>query len=350
MQFGSSAYSPHLVTILARNRVLVHAQGVFTGTFLYTLMALRGVGASRGEGTTAITNWVAFAWLLASVYLLVRLVGVFATLNISDVLDMLGDAGRHGIEGVYPPYATGQRRPAPRAGQATQTLVHRGKPQYVLGLDVERLVALARTADAVIRVPISVGDPVTTGTTIALVEGSGAVVPEDQVRKAFILGRDRTLETGPKHALRLLIDIGIRALSPAVNDPTTAVHTLDEIEDLLVRLGQSDLDIGTVTDDSGRVRLVYAAPAWEEFVELGVTEIQQYGASAIQIERRLAALLDHLRKTLPAERHAALDELARERAATVTRSFEQAPLRSRAERRDRQGLGHTIAARDGGGA
>jgi len=349
MQFGSSAYSPHLVAALARNRVLVHAQGVFTGTFLYSLMALRGVGAAGGQGTTAFTNWAAFAWLLASVYLLVRLVGVFATLNIADVLDMLGDTGRREIERVYAQCASMDRPPVRPAARATQVMIHGGRPQYVLGFDVNRFVRLARSADAVIRVPISVGDPLTTGTTVAVVEGSGALVPEEQLRKAIFLGRDRTVEYGPKHAIRLLVDIGIRALSPAVNDPTTAVHTLDEIEDLLVRLGRSQLEIGTVVDGTGVVRLVYSAPTFEEYVELGLAEIQQYGAAALQVERRIAAVLDHLRKSLPAARHPVVDRMDREREAIVKRAFEHAPLRFGAERCDRQGLGHTLAVRDGDG-
>lgn len=349
MQFGSSAYSPHLVSTLARNRVLVHAQGVFTGTFLYSLMALRGVGAG-GEGTTAFANWVAFVWLLASVYLLVRLVGVFATLNISDVLDLLGDSGRHAIQRTYAPYSTGDPAAPPPHGRVTQTIIHGGRPQYVLEFDVPRLVALAQRADAVIRLPVALGDPITIGTTLAVVEGSTATVPEDDLRAAIVLGRDRTLESGPKHAIRLLVDIGIRALSPAVNDPTTAVHTLDEIEDLLVRLGRSQLDIGTVADGAGVVRLVYATPTWEEYVELGVAEIQQYGASAVQIERRLAALLGQLRKCLPAARHPVVDRLSREHASIVRTAFEEAALRHRAERTDRQGLGHTLVAREADGS
>jgi uncharacterized membrane protein len=341
MQFGSSAYSPHLVTTLARNRVLVHAQGVFTGTFLYALMALRGVGSIGEGGTAGLTVWVAFAWLIASVYLLMRLVGVFSTLNISDVLDMLGETGRREIRRVYPPDSNGLPVTVALAAPVAQILVHRGSPRYVLRLDVERLVSLATAANALIRVSVSIGDPVTTGTTILMVEGPAAIVPEGRLHEAIALGRDRTLEAGPKQAMRLLVDIGIRALSPAVNDPTTAVRSLDQIEDLLVRLGNSRLDIGSVADASGVVRLEYPVPTWDEYLELGVTEIQQYGAASVQIERRLAALLSLLRKSLPPARQLAVERMAHERIAVVRSAFAQEWLRLRAERLDRQGLGHT---------
>ncbi len=341
MQFSSSAYTPHLVAMLSRNPTLIHAQGVFTGTYLYTLMALRGVGTVGDRGTAGITLWVAFAWLIGSVFLLVRLVQVFASLAVSDVLYAIGDSGRRQVERLYAPAAGEPPAPGLAARDATQTVVHRGPPRYVLRLDVGQLVSLARAADAVIRIPVAVGDAIAVGTTIAVVEGSGAHVPEEGLRAAVALGRDRTPEASPKNAMRLLVDIAIRALSPAVNDPTTAVHSLDQIEDLLVRLGNSRLDIGNVADSSGTVRVVYAAPTWEEYLELGLTEIQQYGAGAVQIERRLGAVFALLRESVPAARQAALARFENERTQAAGQAFGLGPLRERAERGDRQGLGHT---------
>jgi uncharacterized membrane protein len=350
LQFGSTAYTPHIVPILARNRTLNHAGGVFTGTFVYSLMALRGV---RENATSAVVIWVAFGWLIVSVCLLLRLVQVFATLTITDVLDILGDMGHREIERIYGDAADGtkardvqdrdvqERDDAAADGRATQTLVHRGGPRYVVAIDVARLVAIARAANAVIHIPVAVGDSITAGTEVASIERTGALVPEEELRAAIVLGRDRTCEEGPKHAIRLLVDIAIRALSPAINDPTTAVHSLDQIEALLRRLGESDLDIGDVRDSSGRLRLVYPAPTWEDYLELGVTEIQHYGAEAVQVQRRLAALFTLLRDTLPTARQASVDRLGRERHVFVREAFPMEFLRDKAERADRQGVGHT---------
>lgn len=158
-------------------------------------MALRGVGTVGGYGTTGLTLWVAFAWLIASVYLLVRLAVVFAKLNIADVLEMLGDSGRKEIGRAYEPYsasnATDVSATAPVATTPViQTLMHQDPPRYVLHVDAGRLVSLARAAEAVIRVQASVGNPVTWGTTIAEVQGSGAKVPEQALREAIVMGRD----------------------------------------------------------------------------------------------------------------------------------------------------------------
>jgi uncharacterized membrane protein len=148
LQFGSSAYSPHLVGMLSRNKTLTHAGGVFTGTFLYSLMALREVGSLPGGKTPSLTLWVALFWLLGSVFLLMRLVGVFAGLAITEVLEMLGQSGRRAVHRVYGPYVSPGDEPrdndkrAVPPGPVNQAIVHTGKPLYLVGLDVPRLVAL----------------------------------------------------------------------------------------------------------------------------------------------------------------------------------------------------------------
>jgi uncharacterized membrane protein len=351
LQFGSTAYSPHIVPILTRNPALRHAGGVFTGTFLYTLMALRIAGAEHG-GTPAIAIWIALVWLLASVYLLMRLVGVFGTLAVTDVLDLLSAAGHREIEAVYGPYVP-QRDGAghrPRAddvpsGRTVQTLLHQGRARYVTGVDVAALVALAREAGGLVRVSVATGDSVTAGTPIARVEGAAHPVDEASLRAAIGLDRDRTSERGPKYSMRLLVDVAIRALSPAVNDPTTAVHVLDQLEDLLRQLGQSNLEIGEVRDSSGTLRLVYPATTWDEYLELGLSEIQYYGAGALQIERRLGALFQLLATDLPDIRRSAVEKLAGERLAFVQRAFPEGALRDTARLVDYQGVGHPAVDR-----
>jgi uncharacterized membrane protein len=335
LQFASTAYTPHVVPILTRQAILKHAAGVFTGTFLYSLMALRGVG-SLGGATPSIVVWTAFAWLLVSVYLLLRLIRVFTSLGVSDVLDMLGEAAHRGIDQLYGSRVDGAAD-APPPGRIVQTIEHHGPLRYVVALDVPRLVALAHASGAILRLPVALGDSVVPGACLATVEGSA--VREADVCGAITLAPDRTFEQGPKHALRLLVDIAIRALSPAINDPTTAVHALDQIEAILRRLGSSELDIGCVRDASGAVRLVYPTATWEDYLALGVTEIQLYGAGAVQIERRLAALFRLLRDTVLPVRRAAVDAAFRERTARIRESFPRGALRDAAEGADRQGIG-----------
>ena len=109
--------------------------------------------------------------------------------------------------------------------------------------------------------------------------------------RAIRLARERTFEQDPKYPIRLLVDIAIRALSPAINDPTTAVQTIDQLEDLLRRLGQYDLDAGHASDANGVVRLVFPMPTWEDYLALAFDEIRQYGSTSVQVMRRLRSAL-----------------------------------------------------------
>jgi len=142
------------------------------------------------------------------------------------------------------------------------------------------------------------------------------------------------------------VDIAIKALSPAINDPTTAVQTLDQIEDLLRRLGWKRLEIGAYRDDAQRLRLVIQFPAWADFLTLGLEEIRFCGATSIQVMRRMEAMIADLMATLPPERQAALRYCQQRLDATIARSFADDADRREASIEDRQGLGAPRERRD----
>ena len=333
LQFGTTAYSPRVVAVIGRPRTLGRAGGVFIGTFLYALMALRGVGALGDGATSDLTLWVAFAWLLGSVYMLVQLVELVSSLMQTNVLFLLGDTGQREIERLYSPLPPGASPERPDVGEPLgppgQLVRYRGPTRYVVGLDVERLVALARDADVVLRVPFSVGDAITDRATLAFVHRARAqrALPEGPLRDAIRVGRDRRLEDDPKYALRLLVDIALRALAAGHKEPTTTIEALDHIQALLTSLGHSHLETGAVRDASGALRLVYEATTWEDYLELGLVEIQHYGAASVQVERRLAELFAFLAEHLPEARRGALERLVGH---------------ARTAPRDRQGLGHRV--------
>ena len=113
-------------------------------------------------------------------------------------------------------------------------------------------------------------------------------------------------EQDPKYAIRLLVDIAIKALSPAINDPTTAVQALDQIEDLLLRLGQRQLEVGASFDSDCTPRLLVPLPGWDDLLGLAFEEICFCGATSIQVMRRMNALVRDLMRSLPEARHPAL--------------------------------------------
>lgn len=354
VQFSATAYSPRLVLWIARDAVMSHALGVFIATFVYALIMLGWVDRGNSGQVPLISSWMVLVLLLASMAMFLAVVQRIGFLKVSRMLVFTGNHGRRAIAEMYPAGGAGAVRADGeefRAGGLTATLRHTGPPRSVQAVRVGRLVALAAEAGAVAEVAVAIGDSVLEMSPLLRVYGARGPVDERAWRRAIELGEERTFEQDPKYAIRVLVDIAIKALSPAINDPTTAVQALDQIEDLLSRLGRSHLETGHYRDVDGRLRVVMPRAAWEDYLRLGLDEIRFCGAESVQVMRRMMALIKGLLEVLPEERHAGLRHWEKRLAWTIRRSFEDTEERLDAAVADRQGLGHgedTPAA--GGGA
>jgi uncharacterized membrane protein len=209
----------------------------------------------------------------------------------------------------------------------------------VLAFDVRGLVSLAERADCVLELVPQVGDFVAAGDPLFRVFQGGAALPAEALRQSIAVGQERTLEQDPAFAFRIIVDIASKGLSPAINDPTTAVLALDQIHHLLRNVGSRRLDDGRVCDAAGRLRLVYRTPDWEDYVCLAVTEIRQFGGASIQIARRLRAMLENLIQTLPGERSELLRQELKLLHRSAERFFTEPEDKALADVSDSQGVG-----------
>jgi uncharacterized membrane protein len=349
VQFSATAYSPRLVIWLARSRVINHSIGLFTATFIYSLAAVAWINRGSSGLIPPVTVWFAIALLLTSVVLFVLLVERVGMLQITRVLAFAGDEGRKVIERMYnaprrPGHGPGDGPTLPRDSDVAalpvlHTLAHHGAPVVVQAVDTEALVALAAQAGCVIAVAVAVGDTVLEGMPILRVHGTGAAPSPDTLHDTMELGAERTFEQDPKYAIRILVDVAIKALSPAINDPTTAVQALDQIEDLLLRLGRCDLDVGRKYDSAGNLRLEMPVPSWDDLVVLALDEIRYCGATSVQVMRRTRALLLDLTEQVPPSRRAALQSYLERVNKGIRRDFADDDDQRDALERDRQGLG-----------
>ena len=130
-----------------------------------------------------------------------------------------------------------------------------------------------------------------------------------------------------------------------INDPTTAVQALDQIEDLLLRLGSRRLEIGAFRDHEAKLRVVIPFPSWDDFLRLAFDEIRFYGARSVQVMRRMNALITEMISVLPEERHAAIRHWQERLQSTIDRSFGDSQDKLAASTEDRQGLGITRQAK-----
>ena len=203
------------------------------------------------------------------------------------------------------------------------------------------LVRMAERAGAVIEVVCAVGDTLSDDTLLMNVRGARAPIPEQQLLATIALDRQRTFEQDPKYALRLLVDIAIKALSAAINDPTTAVQAIDQIEDILRRLAKKELEAGYIADASGALRVIFPMPTWEDYLRLSFDEIRQYGTGSVQVMRRLRSALSSITDAAVGDetRAAILRAYMKQLDAGISRSQLDAEDRLVASQEDRQGLG-----------
>jgi uncharacterized membrane protein len=256
-QLQTSSYSPRLATRLRRDPVIIAGLALPTATATYALFALAAIGRETDRlGRDAVPA----ATVIAGLLLLIVTIGGFVALvqrafdltQIGGILRSLMRRAHAVVEDVHPvtdgfPEAA---EFAPADGHAAEC-THVGRPGVVAAVDRSALLRLARQTGGFVEVLPRVGQYVPTGMTTLRVHGGHAAPARPHARRVLMLARQRTIDQDPAFAIRILVDIAIRALSPAINDPTTAVQVLDRIEDLLVDLYRRRPGPSLVLGDDG---------------------------------------------------------------------------------------------------
>ncbi|MFI2779748.1 DUF2254 domain-containing protein [Streptomyces sp. ALB3] len=339
VQMASGQLTPRVVRIFVRSRISKLTLTVFLATFAFSLLVL----TSYEGGTEPDPRRVASAPLLQSL-LTLGLVGlslllfvcyVSSTLRLMQVGPVLDHITRESLRALA-------RQPAepaggPPLGPATACVLHRGHAGVLRDVAVARLVRVARRDGVVFGLVPRIGDFVVPDTPLLTVHGGPAPSPH-ALRRTVSVGVERALHQDPAFGLRQLSDIALRALSPSVNDPTTAVQCLDRIVQFLAAAVRLPLAPLCHRDRRGDVRLVQEVPGWRDLVDLAFEEIRWCAAGSPQVTRRLLAGLDDLLLLAAGDRR---EPLLRHRAllvAAVERTVPEAAGRAFALRPDRQGI------------
>ena len=307
IQVASGQYTPRIIaTTLLRDNVIRYTVGLFVFTFLFAIKDL-------GRTETTVHQFVAFvAGLLGLICIIAFLFLIDYAARLLRPVSLIRRVGEYGLavmESVYPERSAEAQSIAgsPQSpGPADRTILHHGKSAIVVAVNVETLFVEAEKAKAVIEFVPQVGDFVGSGEPLFMFHGGVDAIDKRKLQASVVLGSERTMDQDPLFAFRILVDIAIKALSKAINDPTTAVLAIDQLHRLLRSAGTRNLRTDQILDRVGKLRVIFRTPNWEDFVHLAFSEIRFYGAENMQIARRLRAMIVNLTDVLPAQRHFAL--------------------------------------------
>ena len=312
IQVASGQLTPRIIaTTLLRDNVIRITVGLFIFTLLFAIGAVARIDPSPPRLVIWITAFLGFCSMAAFLFLIDYAARLLRPINI---LWLVAEEGLKVIEHVYPRAIEGTDArvvQGSQLGPPERVLLHQGTSAIVLAVDLNSLVGEACRVDGVIAFVPRVGDFVAVGDPLFLLhEGAAAIheTAEQKLRGSVAFGPERTIEQDSTFAFRVIVDIAIKALSKAINDPTTAVLAIDQLHRLLRKVGQRHLHDDQIGDANGQLRVLFHTPNWEDFVQLACREIRLYGAENFQIARRLRAMIDNLVKSLPEGRRWALVE------------------------------------------
>ncbi|MYZ50329.1 DUF2254 domain-containing protein [Rhizobiales bacterium L72] len=307
LQLASSQFGPRLLRNFMRDRGNQIVLGTFTSTFLYCLLVLRTVRGTEGASFVPHLS-VAFGVLLATLSLAVLIYfihHVAISIRIETVLADLAAETRSAIDRLYPERLGRDPPVGDVAGAYRSTLEHfesRARPigvkgsGYVQRVDEDALMRIATEHDVLVRIEARPGRFITDCDPIVLVAPSERISDEAAaaLRGAFVVGPDRTPAQDLEFSLRRIVEIAQRALSPGINDPTTALYCIDRLGEALGRLAEREIPSSVRADPQGRPRIVTSVGTLEDLACPALAAVARYATGDADVIRKLLRIIEAL--------------------------------------------------------
>ncbi|WP_157554361.1 DUF2254 domain-containing protein [Nocardia crassostreae] len=326
LQMASGNLSPRIVRLFVRSHVTKATLAIFLATFVYTVEV---------QYLEHRPSWLAglITMTLATVSMVMFVVYINEVIGLMRLTRLLDRITHETLAAMTTLKSSPPQSAAPPITLAYDSIRYIGSPGVLRRIDTRRLTALAAHARTTVHLDVGLGDFLAAGTAVCR---TGDGIDPRKVLRCLAIGPERSMRTDVAFGLRQLVDIAIRALSPAINDPTTAVQVLDRIEAILAAAAPRPLGEITHRDKSGAVRVVEPSPDWDALVELAFAEILINGRNQPQVVRRMIAAVDDLIAVVAPQRTAMLTAYQHSIAEVVPH---QADLRRFYLQPDRQGIG-----------
>lgn len=320
LSLTSSQYTSRVLRNFMRDRNNQMVLGVFVGIFAYCLVVLRVIRGGD-EGAFVPSLAVLGGLILAFVgigFLIFFIHHISMSIQASSIIAAAASETLSAIERLFPEGLgedadeAADDQSMPSQPNREWVAVPSRKTGYIESVDGDMLLAFARERETILRMERGIGEFIVEGTPLISVVGLDAS-DEDSVEKlsaAYVIGRHRTVEQDASFGIRQIVDVALKALSPGINDTTTAVMCVDYLEAILVRLVERRIAAPRRLDN-GELRLIARGPSFESLLSEALDQIRQNAAGNVAILTRLLQALETIaRQTTIARRRRALIEQA----------------------------------------
>jgi len=348
IQVASAQLTPRLIaTTLLRNRVVKYTVGLFIFTLMFALSAQNLMDKEVHQlvmllaMVLGIFSFAAFFHLIDYASRLLRPISLLAH---------VGAAGIAVTESIYPEAGHGgdiEEGETINLGPPGRVIRHQGASAIVVAVDLEALKAQAERSKGVVEFVPQIGDFVATDDPLFNLYSGACSLDEHSLSAGVAFGSERAMDQDPTFAFRIVVDVALKALSPAINDPTTAVLAMDQLHRMLRTVGKRHLRTDELLDEFGKICVIFRTPNWDDFVDLAFSEIRSFGSNDLQVVRRMRAMTENLMQTLPPSRCQALLRQLSLLDREIQRIFTYPEELALARVADTQGLGGHSGKRTG---
>jgi uncharacterized membrane protein len=304
LTLASMQFSPRIIVSFSRDRVTQWTLGIFLGTFSYCMAALPAARLLPHPFEPVATVLGAMVLALACVGLLLFFIHhISQAISVSHIVDRIAEETEAMIDELMP----GSRRlvrlkhAQPLAPNPSEQAVLSHVSGYIRFVDTRRLVAHAKHYHVSVRVLRRVGHFVPAGIPLMMVSKGNRLPPEGiaELLAAFDFGPTRTLQQDVEFGVLQIVDIALKAISPAVNDPTTAINCIDQLSRILIRFASREPPEDLLYDPPGIVRASIAWIHFERLLDAAFEQIRMYSKTDVAVSLRLLRALGDIAAATP---------------------------------------------------
>jgi len=302
IQFGATTFTPRL-NLFRDDPFVWHAFGFFVGAITYCSVGALDL-SNQTDVSALVPVFAVLAALTALALFRVLQMRALGSIQLASAVESVVRRGQMVLGQYYKEPFAGDLAPVAQRLDGGTDVLWPQADRVVQQIDLPGLLAWSESRQAQVQIRVPIGSVISTQDVVASVYGS---VADPEGVLAFIhAGLERTFDQDPLFAFRLLSDISVRALSPAVNDPATAIQVIGATSGLLRRVVGAKLDLPAVHGADGSQRLTLTLPRWLDFLAEAVDETALAARAQPTVLRRLCRMLDDLHAKAPAARQASI--------------------------------------------